>query len=242
MSTHWRNAAAWPAWRAIPLVAGAALLTLSGCSSLLGPSVTPTAVFYSLDGPPGPVANLLAVVGPAAATLPALVVAAPRAAAGFDSQRIMYVREQHKLEYFAHSEWVEPPARLITPLLVGTLQATGAFRAVVLAAGAAAGELRLDTEIIRLQQDFRVRPSRVVFVLRATLVEDRTRRVVGQREFESQVAAASDDPYGGVVAANRAVQAVLNDLARFCTEAARAMPLPVPVPTGVAPRAGPPTP
>jgi len=35
------------------------------------------------------------------------------------------------------------------------------------------------------------------------------------------VAAASDDPYGGVVAANRAVQAALEHLARFCTEAAR---------------------
>ena len=227
-------------WLAKLWMASAAVVALSGCSNLLGPSATPAPVFYSLDGPPTPVANVLPLVRPVAAALPAIVVAAPRAAAGFDSQRIMYVREQHKLEYFAHSEWVEPPARLITPLLVGTLQATGAFRAVVLAAGAAAGELRLDTEIIRLQQDFRVQPSRVVFVLRATLVEDRTRRVVGQREFESQVAAASDDPYGGVVAANRAVQAVLNDLARFCTEAARAMPLPVP--TGVAPRAGPPTP
>ena len=242
MTIRLLNAAAGPVWLALRLAAGAALATLPGCNSLLGPSATPAPVFYSLDGPPTPAPKVTQLVRPAAAALPALVVAAPRAAAGFDSQRIMYVREQHKLEYFAHSEWVEPPARLITPLLVGTLQASGAFRAVVLTAGAAAGELRLDTEIIRLQQDFRVQPSRVVFVLRATLVEDRTRRVVGQREFESQVAAASDDPYGGVVAANQAVQAVLGDLARFCTDAALAMPLPAGAPTGAAPRAGPPTP
>ena len=32
---------------------------------------------------------------------------------------------------------------------------------------------------------------------------------------------ASDDPYGGVVAANPAVQIVLADLSAFCAEAAR---------------------
>ncbi len=234
------NAAPRPLLLAIRLAAAAAVVALSGCSSLLGPSATAAPAFYSLDAPASPPAIVLPSVRSATATLPALVVAAPRAAAGYDSQRIMYVREQHKLEYFAHSEWVEPPARLITPLLVGALQASGAFRAVVLTAGAAAGELRLDTEIIRLQHDFRVQPSRVVLVLRATLVEDRTRRVIGQRDFESQVTAASDDPYGGVVAANQAVQTVLRDLARFCAESARDLALAAP--TGAAPRAGPPTP
>jgi len=28
------------------------------------------------------------------------------------------VREPHKLEYFAHSEWVDPPARMLAPLIV----------------------------------------------------------------------------------------------------------------------------
>jgi cholesterol transport system auxiliary component len=150
-----------------------------------------------------------------------LIVNPPIAAAGFDSPRIIYVRDSHKLEYFAHSEWVDPPARMLGPLLVAALANTGAFGAVVLTPGAAAGDLRLDTEIIRLQHEFQSQPSRVRFTLRAILVEDRTRRVVAWREFDGSVAATSEDPYGGVVAANQIVQKVVEDLSSFCVDAMR---------------------
>ncbi len=201
------------------LAAGLAFLALYGCSALQ-PTATPHPAFYSLDGAqPG-----ITPAGAPAATAPTLIIHPPRAAAGFDSQRIIYQREAHKLEYFAHSEWVEPPARMLGALLVGALEHTGVFRAVVLTPGAAVGDLRLDTEIIRLQHEFQTQPSRVRFTLRATLVDDKTRRVLAWREFDGHVAAASDDPYGGVLAANRAVQTVLKDLAIFCAEAARGTP------------------
>ena len=85
---------------------------------------------------------------------------------------------------------------------------------------AAVGDMRLDTEILRLQQNFDGQPSRVRFTLRATMVNNVTRAVLALREFDATVAAASDDPYGGVVAANRAVQTVLEQLAGFCAETA----------------------
>ncbi len=154
-------------------------------------------------------------------TAPTLTVNPPRAAAGFDSSRIIYVRERHQLEYFAHSEWVDPPARMLAPLLVAAIESTGAFRAVVLTPSAAGGDLRLDTEIIGLQHEFTTQRSRVRFTLRAYLVDDKTRRVLAARQFDAAIPAASDDPYGGVVAANRAVQTVLEDLAAFCAETAR---------------------
>ena len=43
---------------------------------------------------------------------------------------------------------------------------------------------------------------------------------MARSEFDETVAATSEDPYGGVVAANRAVQSVLEKLAVFCAEAA----------------------
>ena len=197
--------------------AGLSLWALCGCSTLR-PSATPPPAFYSLDSARG-TAPVMATA--AATAAPTLIINPPHAAAGFDSQRIIYVRERHKLEYFAHSEWVDPPARMLGPLLVAAIETTGAFRAVVLTPGAAAGELRLDTEIIRLQHEFQTSPSRVRFTLRAYLVDDKTRRVLAWREFDSEVAATSEDPYGGVVAANRAVQTVLKDLSAFCAETAR---------------------
>jgi cholesterol transport system auxiliary component len=133
------------------------------------------------------------------------------------------MREAHKLEYFAHSEWVDTTARMLAPLLVVAVENTAAFRAVVLTPSSAAGNLRLDTEIIWLRQKFGNPASRVRFTLRAYLVEDKTRRVLAWREFEAAVPSASDDPNGGVMAANRAVQTVLEELAElaaFCAGAA----------------------
>jgi cholesterol transport system auxiliary component len=201
--------------RAFLTTTAALSVTALGACSLLRPTATPPPAFYSLDATRG------AAPPAAPAAAPTLIVSPPTAAAGFDSQRIIYVREAHKLEYFAHSEWVDPPARMLTPLLVAAVESSGAFHAVALTPSAAVGELRLDTEIIRLQHEFQTQPSRVRFTLRAYLVESKTRRVLAWREFDAVVPAASEDPYGGVVAANRVVQTVLQDLSAFCAEAVR---------------------
>lgn len=205
-------------WRLF--AASLSLIAACGCS-VLRPTATPPPAFYSLDSAPTAAPALAA---PALSSAPILIVNPPHAAAGFDSQRIIYVRDAHKLEYYAHSEWVDPPARMLAPLLVAALENSSAFRAVVLAPSAAAGDMRLDTEIIRLQHEFLTQPSRVRFTLRAYLVDDKTRRVIAWREFDAAVPANSENPYGGVVAANRAVQTVLENLSAFCAEAARSAP------------------
>jgi cholesterol transport system auxiliary component len=202
-------------WR---LVAAALSLTLvCGCGAIQ-PVLSPHPNFYSLAD----ARNTTTPAPPrAAVTAPTLIVSPPHAAAGFDSQRIMYVRQANQLEYFAHNEWIDTPARMLAPLIVAAVESSGAFRAVVQTPSPAAGEMRLDTEILRLQHEFLSAPSRVRFTLRAYLVESVTRRVIASREFDAAVPATSEDPYGGVVAANRAVQAVLENLSAFCAEAAR---------------------
>ena len=50
-------------------------------------------------------------------------------------------------------------------------------------------------------------------------------RVLAWREFDARVAAASDDPYGGVVAANQAVHQVLRKVSGFVGETLRAAPM-----------------
>ncbi|HSG24130.1 MAG TPA: ABC-type transport auxiliary lipoprotein family protein [Azonexus sp.] len=194
------------------------LMTLAGCSALQ-PAATPNPTVYSLERIPGGAAVAAPTVAPVSA--PTLIVSPPRAAAGYENHQIIYVREPHKLEHFAHNQWIEPPARMLAPLIVAAIENSGTFRAVVRTPSTAAGDLRLDTEIIRLQQEFRSQPSLVRFTLRAHLIDENTRHVVAWREFDTSVAATSDDPYGGVVAANLAVQAVLEKLSAFCAEAAR---------------------
>ena len=193
-----------------------AAASLCACS-VLQPTATAPPAFYALEyalpsgAPHGPASK------PTAAAL-TLVISPVRAASGFDSQRIIYVREPHKLEYFAHSEWIDTPARMLGPLLVASIAHTGAFKAVVMTPGSAGGELRLDTEIVRLQHSFQTRPSRVQFTLRTYLVDEKTRKVLAWREFDAEADAARDDPYAGVVAANRVVQTLLQEVSQFLAQ------------------------
>lgn len=204
------------------LVAALCAATLAAGCSALKPEASPTPPsYYSLDasgGAPAPAQRAQRPQHNSAGYT--VLVTAPQAAAGFDSQKIIYLRQTHKLEYFAHSEWVDPPARMIAPMIVTAVEATGAFRAVVSSPGSASGDLRLDTEVLLLQQEFTTKPSQVRFALRASLSEEGTRRVVATRDFEILQPSPSEDPYGGVQAANAAIRTGLQQLAAFCAESA----------------------
>ncbi len=207
-------------WRCIAAVAALALL--SACNALrplVAPGEHPK--FYSLSDRAD--AATPAAAPRASATGLTLIVATPQAAAGFDSRRMMYLRRGDELEYFAHNEWIDTPARMLAPLIVAAVEARGAYRAVVLTPSPATGQVRLETEILRLQQEFLGAPSRVRFTLRAQLVESGTRRVVASREFEAMAAAPSENPRGGVTAAHEAVRKVLGEVADFCVQNAPAV-------------------
>ena len=199
------------------------LALLAGCASLRPGTAPPT--LYALDTVPASVSAAMGEGGgsksapPAGEGAPTLVINPPRAAAGYDSQRMIYLRQPYALEYFAHSQWIETPAHMLQPLIAAAIERSGRFAAVLQAPVSATGDLRLETELVRLQQEFLGRPSRAHVTLRATLTDTATRRVVAAQTFDAVVPAASDDPYGGVVAANQAVQQVLEQLADFCKAA-----------------------
>jgi cholesterol transport system auxiliary component len=189
----------------------ALLVLLGGCATLLPAP------------PPEPSLHLLAATAPVAPYAPetarrdvVLEVAVPRAAPGFDTPRMAYVQKPYELDYFVAHRWAEAPARMLAPLLTQALERSGGFRAVVQAPTAVPADVRLSTEIVRLQQDFSVRPSRVEFVLRVQLVDVRARRVMATRSFDETAEAPSEDAAGGVTAANAALSRVLAQLVDFC--------------------------
>jgi cholesterol transport system auxiliary component len=110
---------------------------------------------------------------------------------------------------------------MLGPLLASAMEGTGTFGAVVVAPAGAAGDLRLETDIIRLQHNLQHSPSRVQFTLRAFLLDDKSRRVLAWRELQGEANAASDTPESGVAAANTAVQTVLTSLAQFVAAQAK---------------------
>ena len=147
-----------------------------------------------------------------------------RAHPGFDTPRMAFLREPNRLEYFAYNRWVEAPARMLTPLLTQALEAGNAFGSVVQAPGSAHAQLRLDTELVNLTQDFSVKPSRMRLVLRAQIVDTQTHGVRASRVFDVQAAAASEDARGGVEAVNRTLPALLTQLAEWAAQAGATRP------------------
>jgi cholesterol transport system auxiliary component len=194
--------------RGIPGFAAVALL--AACAAIQPPDVE-HANTYVLEampaaGAPRPRRDLVLEVTP------------PRARPGFDTPQMAYTQRANALEYFARNRWADTPAHMLAPLFAQALDQSGSFRAVVQAPSLAAANLRLDTELVRLQQDFGARPSRVQFTVRAQLIDVDARRVLASAEFDETEAAPSDDPYGGVIAANRALGRLLERLATFCAE------------------------
>jgi len=193
-------------WQALKTLAYAILLT--GCTGLQAPKVE-TPHIYMLD---------------ARASIDkqqikrdlVLAVSMPRARPGFDSPQMVYLRQPHELNYFAVNRWADTPARMLDSLIVQTLEQSMSFRAVVHATSMVPANVRLDTELIRLQQDFSTQPSKVQLTLRAQLIDVTDKRVLAVKVFDDTENAASDDAYGGVVAANQMLKRVLNQLADFC--------------------------
>ncbi len=195
-----------PGSLAFPAIALCA--ALAGCANLQAPA-TDSVNVYLLDAQP---------VVPKAAALrrnEVLAVSTMRARAGFDTAGIAYVTQPHELAYFAKSRWADAPARMLAPLIARALEQCGVFRAVVYNPGAVAADLRLDTELVRLQHEFIGEPSRVRLTLRAQLVDLKKQRVIALREIEEVEPAAADNAYAGVEAANRALQRALVRLVEF---------------------------
>lgn len=198
----------------------AALLPLlAACAGTLLPKPAPAPARFTLDTGPAAPPTPGARVAPADA--PTLTVDLPRAAPGYDSRRMVYQRRPQQMEAFAFHEWVEPPAQMLAPLLVRALQDQGGFRAVLRAPSAATGGWRLETELLRLHQDFSQRPSQVRLSVRAVLLNSATRQAVAWREFDVSVAASSDDPVAGAAAAQAAARQLASEVAAFSAERAR---------------------
>ena len=152
--------------------------------------------------------------------LPTLIITMPKASPGFDTRRMMYTRAPHQLEYFARNEWIDTPAQMLRPLMISAIEITGAFNAVLTKQSVVASDLRLESEVIKLVQDFSTKPSQVQFTLKASFIDSATQQVIATQEFNERVNANSDNPIGGVLAANVAINLALDKLSTFSQQTA----------------------
>jgi cholesterol transport system auxiliary component len=108
--------------------------------------------------------------------------------------------------------------------LAQSLSQSGIWRDVVLLPSLVPGDYRLDIYGFALQQEFLQSPSQVRMTVRAQLVDLKQATIVGMQRFEAIESAPSENAYGGVVAANRAVALLLDQITIWLGECVRHSP------------------
>jgi cholesterol transport system auxiliary component len=144
-----------------------------------------------------------------------LLATVPEAAAGYQTEEMLYVKKPYELEPFAKNAWADPPGDMLYPLIIQSLQHTNLFEAVTSNSYTLGADYRLDTQLLRLQQNFLRKPSFIEFSAKIVLTHVSDHQVLASKIINLQIPCLSDTPYGGVIAANKASQIFTSQLAHF---------------------------
>lgn len=185
-------------------------LLISACSLPGAPKSTEKHVFTLQADPASPLPG-----EPVSRPCLTLRVAQPESAPGLNTSRMAYRTESNRIDYFAYNEWVASPARMMSSLMEARLDESGMFGAVVTGSSDIRTDLRLDSTIMSLQQDFTDKTSSVDFSVKVNLVDVPDRSLADSKTFSYRVPAEERNAESGAAAANRAVSRFLDELAAF---------------------------
>lgn len=198
----------WCSQRTRGWLAAVVLVSLAGCAGLPGQDRNIPIKSFLLD-PPAPAKRQ------ASAQAAAVLVAAPRVSAGYDSPRIVYTKREFQLDYYARNEWAGAPAAMLWPLLIKYLDGTGSVTAITAPPNTQQSVWRLDVQLQELRHVYRDAASEGRATLWAQLSRTDQPGKVATAQLSATHPAASQDPYGGVQAMNAAVADILEQLSVF---------------------------
>ena len=150
-----------------------------------------------------------------------LLVTQPSANPGYQSDEIIYVNKPLQLNNYTKNVWVAPPTQLLLPLLVESLRNTNYFHAVMSPPYVGDADLRLETNLITLQQEFFAKHSQVRMTLQATLINNLSNKILASQTFSKIVASTALSPYGGVMATDQATEMLMQEITAFVIKKAR---------------------
>lgn len=179
-------------------------LLLSGCLGL-GKN-TPEVINYVLEDL-SPVTEKSATPDPRS-----LLILDTSATAFYDNENLVYSRAPGTRGQYQYARWTERPGKRFSDLLQKRLATQSGFASVSIAGGQVRGDLVLDTELSEFYHQAETAPGSVHVLLRAELIDLKTRKLLGRQWFERRVPIASYDAAGAAKGFNQATTGVLDDL------------------------------
>lgn len=125
-----------------------------------------------------------------------------------DSHKIVFSEDAMTRGYYQFAQWVEPPPKQITTLLVEYLTGTGLFENVTRVSSLTRGDLQLNLWLKEFHHDIADEPGSVFVQFEAELLDIRRRHVVSRTEFIAREAVDTYDASGAVSGFNRALNQV----------------------------------
>jgi cholesterol transport system auxiliary component len=201
----------------VVLLAGA-----SGCSGLLQHDA-PSAQIYVLRPAATPNTRV------SAAGAPTLRVGRTQSAPGLDSDRIVLIRSDHRMDYFAASRWPAPLPEVVEALAVETLRNGGAWSAVHDSRGAFPTDYFLQIDIRRFEADYTEDAVPKVYVSLGCTLGRRVEQEVVKSFVAEGSAKAATNRLGAVIEAfESAARSAMAVLAEYDAAAAQKVDSPVP--------------
>lgn len=135
----------------------------------------------------------------------------------YNTTQMAYSTKPYQISYFAKNQWAETPAQMLQAAIVQGLNNKHYFR-IVNSVGVGRYHYILNGQLLELKQEFYDRMSLVSLKFRVQLIRGSNNRIIAVKEFSVKEWAPQANPYGGVIAANRATTKLVNQIAKFCLQ------------------------
>lgn len=145
-----------------------------------------------------------------------LKIAPPKARPSLISKLFYYREGENKIGSYLYSQWVDTPAAMLDRLLYTSLQQNRLFNTTLSSGSSASGDLLLESML----HDFSHRIDNAghsvgEIDITYTLIDTKTKKVIGSKRFTASSPAPSVDAQGGVIALDHAATHIIEQCAAW---------------------------
>jgi len=136
------------------------------------------------------------------------------------SHKIVFSDDPAKRGYYQLAQWVEPPTKQFTSLLLERLERAKLFLTASRLASSALADLQLNSEIEEFYHDTSERPGKVRVRVSAELIDLKKRLPLDKKEFSRILEVSDYSAEGAVTGFSEAINQILNELVEWTNRGA----------------------